>query len=173
MQQIQYNDQDDVVDTLAQQYLTCKLDKEIFAIEVSRVREVLDMVEISRVPNSPSYMRGMINVRGSVIPVMDLCLKFGMTGVETTLDTRIIVLEVIDSDGDNIVVGALADAVHEVTELNEADVEEAPRIGTRWNTDFIRGIGKRNEEFIVILNIDKVFSADELTTFSQVQGEVR
>ncbi len=160
-----------VADTLAEQYLTFRLDSEVFAVEVFRVREVLDIVDITRVPNAPHYMRGMINVRGNVVPVMDMRLKFGMSAIETTLDTRIIVLEVIDSDGDNIVVGALADGVYEVTELEEADVEAAPKIGTRWNTDFIHGIGKRGEQFIVILNIDRVFSTRELNEMARFQGE--
>ena len=169
MEKIQQDADGKVVDTLAEQYLTFRLDAETFAVEVFRVREVLDMIDITRVPNAPHFMRGMINVRGNVVPVMDMRLKFGMSAVETTLDTRIIVLEVVDAEGENIVVGALADGVHEVTELEQADVEAAPKIGTRWNTEFIHGIGKREEEFIVILNIDKVFSSEELSTFASVQ----
>lgn len=145
------------------QYLTFRLNQEIFAVEVFRVREVLDLVNITRVPNAPSYMRGMINVRGHVVPVMDTRNKFGMGEVESTLDTRIIVLEVQDLDGSTIVVGALADGVREVTELSLDDIESAPRIGTSWNTDFIAGIGKRNNQFIVILDIDRVFTSTELT----------
>jgi len=148
------------------QYLTFRLNQEVFAVEVFRVREVLDVVNITRVPNAPSYMRGMINVRGSVVPVMDTRQKFGMGEVEATLDTRIIILEVKDLSGDIIVMGALADSVHEVTELNADDVESAPRLGTSWNTDFIAGIAKRNDQFIVILDIDYVFTSTELTALS-------
>jgi purine-binding chemotaxis protein CheW len=150
------------------QYLTFRLNQEVFAVEVFRVREVLDVVNITRVPNAPSYMRGMINVRGSVVPVMDTRQKFGMGAVEATLDTRIIILEVKDLDGEIIVMGALADSVHEVTELNADDVESAPRLGTSWNTDFIAGIAKRNDQFIVILDIDYVFTSTELTALSDV-----
>lgn len=107
---------DDDVSGNLKQYLTFRLNKEIFAVEVFRVREVLDVVNITRVPNAPSYMRGMINVRGNVVPVMDTRHKFGMGSVGSTTDTRIIVLEIEDPDGETIVVGALADGVHEVTE---------------------------------------------------------
>jgi purine-binding chemotaxis protein CheW len=150
------------------QYLTFRLNQEVFAVEVFRVREVLDVVNITRVPNAPSYMRGMINVRGSVVPVMDTRHKFGMGEVEATLDTRIIILEVKDLDGEIIVMGALADSVHEVTELNADDVESAPHIGTSWDTHFIAGIAKRNDQFIVILDIDYVFTSTELTALSDV-----
>jgi purine-binding chemotaxis protein CheW len=151
-----------------EQYLTFRLNQEVFAVEVFRVREVLDVVNITKVPNAPSYMRGMINVRGSVVPVMDTRLKFGMGEVEATLDTRIIILEVKDLDGEIIVMGALADSVHEVTELNADDVESAPRLGTSWNNDFIAGIAKRNGQFIVILDIDYVFTSTELMALSDV-----
>ena len=151
-----------------EQYLTFRLNQEVFAVEVFRVREVLDVVNITKVPNAPSYMRGMINVRGSVVPVMDTRHKFGMGEVEATLDTRIIILEVKDLDGEIIVMGALADSVHEVTELNADDVESAPRLGTSWNTDFIAGIAKRNDQFIVILDIDYVFTSTELMALSDV-----
>jgi purine-binding chemotaxis protein CheW len=151
-----------------EQYLTFRLNQEVFAVEVFRVREVLEVANITKVPNAPSYMQGMINVRGSVVPVMDTRHKFGMGEVEATLDTRIIILEVKDLDGEIIVMGALADSVHEVTELNADDVEFAPRLGTSWNTDFIAGIAKRNGQFIVILDIDYVFTSTELMALSDV-----
>jgi purine-binding chemotaxis protein CheW len=151
-----------------EQYLTFRLNQEVFAVEVFRVREVLEVANITKVPNAPSYMQGMINVRGSVVPVMDTRHKFGMGEVEATLDTRIIILEVKDLDGEIIVMGALADSVHEVTELNADDVESAPRLGTSWNTDFIAGIAKRNGQFIVILDIDYVFTSTELMALSDV-----
>jgi purine-binding chemotaxis protein CheW len=153
-----------------EQYLTFRLNQEVFAVEVFRVREVLEVANITKVPNAPSYMQGMINVRGSVVPVMDTRHKFGMGEVEATLDTRIIILEVKDLDGEIIVMGALADSVHEVTELNADDVESAPRLGTSWNTDFIAGIAKRNGQFIVILDIDYVFTSTELMALSDVHN---
>ncbi|OQY60443.1 MAG: chemotaxis protein CheW [Desulfobacteraceae bacterium 4572_88] len=143
------------------QYLTFKLEDEVFALDVSQVREVLDLISITKVPRSPEFMRGVINVRGSVVPVVDLRLKFGMSRVEASLDTRIVVME-ITLDGENTMLGALADSVHEVMELESGQIERPPRLGSRWRTEFIRGIGKSNGQFIIILDIDRVFSSDDL-----------
>jgi purine-binding chemotaxis protein CheW len=106
-------------------------------------------------------MRGVINVRGSVVPVIDLRAKFGMESTQRTVDTRIVVME-LDMDGEMTVLGAMADSVHEVIDLPAAAIEPPPKIGSRWRTKFIQGIGKKDEEFILILDIDKVFSYDEL-----------
>jgi purine-binding chemotaxis protein CheW len=143
------------------QYLTFKLDEEIFALDVSQVREVLDLSPITKVPRSPDFMRGVINVRGSVVPVADLRMKFGIPKTEPTVDTRIVVME-ITIDEETTVLGALADAVEEVIELDPDKIEKPPRIGTRWRTEFIKGIGKQDDHFIIILDIDRVFSTDEL-----------
>jgi len=143
------------------QNLTFRLEGELFAVEVAQVREVLDLVNITKVPRAPEYLRGMINVRGSVVPVVDLHVKFGMPAAQTTRDSRIIVLEV-DVDGEKLVIGAIADAVHEVTELEAGDIETVPRIGMRWNTEFMKGIGKRNGRFVILLDVDRVFSTSEL-----------
>ena len=143
------------------QYLTFKLEEEIFALDISKVREVLDFTAITKVPRTPEFMRGVINLRGNVVPVVDMRLKFGMTKTENTVNTCIIIVE-INLDGETTVLGALADAVQEVIELGTGQIEPAPKIGTRLKTDFIQGMGKRDEGFIIILDIDKVFSADEL-----------
>ncbi len=147
--------------TQATQYLTFKVGEEVFALDVIQVREVLDMSPITRVPRSPEFMRGVINVRGSVVPVVDLRLKFGLTKTESTVDTRIVVIE-IGIDGEATVLGALADSVDEVIEMEPDRIEPPPRIGMRWRTEFIKGIGKHNEAFVIILDIDRVFSSDEL-----------
>ena len=102
-------------------------------------------------------MRGVINVRGSVVPVVDLRLKFGMTATKQTVDTRIVVMEIV-LDGEQTVIGSLADAVHDVMELDSAAIEDAPKIGAKWNSSFIKGIGKHNDQFIIILDVDRVFS---------------
>ncbi|MSM40901.1 MAG: chemotaxis protein CheW [Geobacter sp.] len=143
------------------QYLTFKLDDETFAVDVAKVREILDFSTVTKVPQTPDFMRGVINLRGSVVPVVDMRLKFGMSETEKTVDTCIIVLE-ITLDNETAVVGALADSVQEVLELEPENIEPAPRIGTKLNTDFLVGMGKQNETFIMILNIDKVFTLDEL-----------
>lgn len=144
------------------QYLTFKLDEEIFALDIAKVREVLDYTKITKVPRTPEFMRGVINLRGSVVPVVDMRLKFGMTKTDKTVNTCIIIVE-ITLAGETIVLGALADAVHEVMDLEPGQIEPAPKIGTRLKTDFIRGMGRHGDAFIIILDIDKVFSSDELS----------
>jgi purine-binding chemotaxis protein CheW len=143
------------------QYLTFRLEDELFALDIGKVREVLDFTSITKVPQTPDYMRGVINLRGSVVPVIDLRLKFGMTMAEQTVNTCVIIVEV-EMDGEKVVMGAMADAVQEVLDLEPDQIEPAPRIGTKLNTDFIRGMGKHSDQFIIILDIEKVFSVDEL-----------
>ena len=153
--------------TETRQYLTFKLAEEVFAVDVEKVREILELTSITKVPQTPEYMRGVINLRGSVVPVMDMRLKFGMPASEQTVNTCIIVVEVLH-DNEVVVIGALADSVQEVFELEPAQIEPPPRIGTRFNTDFILGMGKNDGQFIMILNIDRTFSTDEL----EVAGEL-
>jgi purine-binding chemotaxis protein CheW len=143
------------------QYLTFELAQELFAIPVEKVREILDVTTITKVPQTPDYMRGVINLRGSVVPVVDLKLKFGMPETERTVNTCIIVMEV-ELEGETTVVGSLADSVQEVLELEPGQIEPAPRIGTKLDTDFIRGMGRYGEQFLMILDIDRIFSANEL-----------
>jgi purine-binding chemotaxis protein CheW len=145
------------------QYLTFKLDEEVFGLAIGKVREVLDFTAVTRVPQTPAYMRGVINLRGSVVPVIDLNLKFGMKETVKTVNTCIIIAE-IEMDGEVTVLGALADSVQEVVELDQDQIEPAPKIGTKLNTDFIKGMGKREEVFIILLDIDKVFSHEEITS---------
>ncbi len=147
--------------TETSQYLTFKLEDEVFALDISKVREVLDFTVVAKVPQTPDFMLGVINLRGSVVPVVDMRLKFGMSATEATVNTCIIIVE-IEIDGEITVLGALADSVQEVMDLDPDQVEPPPRIGTRLNTKFIKGMGKQGENFIIILDIDKVFSADEL-----------
>lgn len=144
------------------QYLTFKLEDEVFGLAIGKVREVLDFTTITKVPRTPEYMRGVINLRGSVVPVVDLHLKFGLAQTEKTVNTCIIIVE-IQMEGEITVLGALADSVQEVVELEPEQIEPAPKIGTKLNTEFIKGMGKREEEFIILLDIDKVFSSDELS----------
>jgi len=144
------------------QYLTFKLEDEVFAVDISKVREVLDFTTVTKVPRTPGFMRGVINLRGSVVPVADMRLKFGMSMTEKTVHTCIIIVE-IDLDGATTVLGALADSVQEVIDLEPDQIEPAPRIGTKLRTEFIKGMGKRDDHFIIILDIDKVFTAEDLT----------
>jgi purine-binding chemotaxis protein CheW len=143
------------------QYLTFKLDEERFALDVAKVREILDFTTITRVPQTPAFMKGVINLRGSVVPVIDMRLKFGMSETEKTVNTCIVVVEV-EFESETIILGALADSVQEVVEMEPNQIEPAPRIGTRLDTDFIRGMGKRDDNFIMILDIDKIFTSEEI-----------
>ena len=143
------------------QYLTFKLDEEVFALDVAKVREILEYTSVTKVPQTLDFMRGVINLRGSVVPVIDLRLKFGMTATEQTVNTCIIVAEV-DMGGETLLLGALADSVQEVDEMEPGQIEAAPNIGTRLNIDFIKGMGKKDGNFVMILDIDKVFTDNEL-----------
>ncbi|MBE7415779.1 MAG: chemotaxis protein CheW [Deltaproteobacteria bacterium] len=147
------------------QYLTFRLEDEVFALDITQVREVLDFTTVTKVPRTPDFMRGVINLRGSVVPVVDMRLKFCMSRTEQTVNTCIIIVE-ISLDGEKLVIGALADSVQEVIEIEPGQIEPPPRIGTRLNTEFIKGMGKRDEQFIIILDIDKIFSSGELAVIS-------
>ncbi|MBI4330011.1 MAG: chemotaxis protein CheW [Chloroflexi bacterium] len=157
--------------TKATQYLTFTLDEEVFALDISKVREVLDFRTVTKVPRTPVFMRGVINLRGSVVPVVDMRLKFGMSKTEKTVNTCIIIVE-IALDGETAVLGALVDSVQEVMELEPDQIGPAPRIGARLRTEFIGGMGKRDDHFIIILDIDQIFSVDELAAAQDVGGEM-
>jgi len=151
------------------QYMTFKLGDELFAINVSQVREVLEVQQITRVPTAPSYMRGVVNVRGQAIPVVDLRLRFGLPKLVDTITTRVIVME-LNLDGETAILGGLADSVHEVIELDESNINPPPRIAMRWRTDFILGMGKRGDQFIIILDVNAVFSSEELVAVTESTG---
>ena len=143
----------------ATQLLTFTLGEERFALDIARVREVMDYTTVTKVPRTPEYMSGVINLRGVVVPVVDMRRKFGMSPTEKTVSTCVIIVELV-LEGETVVVGAMADSVCEVIDLESAQIEPAPRIGTSLNTEFIKGMGKHNETFIIILDIDRCFSGD-------------
>jgi len=145
--------------TEMRQYLTFKLADEIFGVDVAKVREILELTTITRMPQMPEYVCGVINLRGSVVPVIDLKLKLGMAATARTVNTCIVLVEV-RRDEETIVLGALADSVQEVYELEPENIEPAPKIGSGLNTDFIQGMGKHIQQFMMILDIDKVFADD-------------
>ena len=152
--------------TETSQYLTFTLDDELFALDIAKVREVLEFSSATRVPRTPDFMRGVINLRGNVVPVVDLRLKFGLSETVRSISTCVIIVEV-EVDGEKTVLGALADSVQEVVDLEPGQIDPPPRSGTRLDTAFIKGMGKRNEQFLILLDIDRVFSSEELTL---VQG---
>ncbi|MBI5015731.1 MAG: chemotaxis protein CheW [Deltaproteobacteria bacterium] len=147
--------------TETSQYLTFTLDRELFALPIAKVREVLEFTAVTKVPRTPNFMRGVLNLRGNVVPVVDLRLKFGMSCTERTIDSCVVITEVA-IDGEMTVLGALADAVQEVLELEPEQIDPPPRIGTRLDTAFIQGMGKHDDQFLILLDIDKVFTSEEL-----------
>jgi purine-binding chemotaxis protein CheW len=150
-----------------EQYVTFKLGDECFAVEVSRAREILDFREVTRVPQTPKFMLGVINLRGNVVPVIDMRLKLGMPATEKTIDTCIIVME-LRIDGEVLIVGALADSVQEVSEFQSDMIEPPPRIGSRLNTQYLKGMRNVDDQFVIILDIDRVFYAEELSLVQNV-----
>ncbi len=148
-------------DSTFNQYLTFTLAGEQDAVPVGKVREVLEYTRITRLPKTADFMKGLINLRGTGVPVIDLRLKFGMEETIVGKDTAIVVLDVNGAKGE-VVVGALADAVHEVVEINAEHIEPAPRFGTKLAAEFIQGVGKRDGRFIIILDIDHIFNNDEV-----------
>lgn len=134
---------------------------EVFAIDVLKVIEILELSKITKVPRSPDFMVGIINLRGNVLPVIDARIKFGMPPKEATVDSCIIVMNV-EIDDDVITLGALVDSVSEVLEVENSAIQKSPTIGTRYNSAFIDGLVKRNDDFIMILNVGKAFSQDDV-----------
>lgn len=138
--------------------LTLRMQDEMFAIEAGSVREILDLVPITEVPNAPAFVTGLINVRGRVVPLADLRVMFDMDRPPPDQDTRIVVIEA-EIEGEPTVVGILADKVYDVTEIEAAAIQEAPKVGMRWRPEFVKGIGKRNGNFIVIPDLGRIFES--------------
>jgi len=155
----------------SQQYVTFSLGEELFGVEVSRAREILSLTPVTRVPQTPDYLLGVINLRGQVVPVVDMRLKLGLSAGAETEDTCIIVVDV-QVDGEIITVGALADAVREVMDIRSDQIEPPPRLGTRLKTEFINGMGKVDEQFMILLNIDRIFNSEELAWVQEASDDV-
>jgi purine-binding chemotaxis protein CheW len=150
-----------MTDSTFNQYVTFTLIEEQYAVSVRKVREVLEYTRITKLPRTADFMKGIINLRGAGVPVIDLRLKFGMEETPVGKETAIIVLDV-DSRAGPVVVGVLADSVHEVVEIAPGDVEPAPHFGTSLSSEFIQGVGKCDSGFIIILDIDHIFNSDEV-----------
>jgi len=151
------------------QYLTFSLGAEVFAFDVAKVREVLELIPITKVPRAPEYMSGVVNVRGSVVPVIDLRLKLGMGTAERTVNTCIIVIEV-PLDGGMTVLGVLVDSVQEVVEFEGSQIAPAPRIGTGVKIEFLSGIGRREDRFVLIMDIARVLSDEDFQMLADAEG---
>jgi purine-binding chemotaxis protein CheW len=147
--------------TSISQYLTFKLDQELFAVDICKVREVLELSTMTKVPRTPDFMRGVINLRGSVVPVVDVRLKLGLGMTDRTVDTCVVIAE-IAVDGERTVLGALVDSVQEVIDLDANHLAPPPHLGSRVDASVIRGMGKRDDQFIMILDLDRVFTVQEV-----------
>lgn len=143
------------------QYLTFGLGDEIFALNVFQVREILDIAAVTKIPSTPDFMLGVINVRGCVVPVIDLKAKLNLKRTNQTINNRFVIIEII-IESNMTIIGLLADAVHNVMDLSAEKIEAPPQLGVRWKSNFIKGIGKHNEDFIMILDVDHLFSAEEI-----------
>jgi purine-binding chemotaxis protein CheW len=148
-------------------YLTFKLGDELFAASVGKVIEILEIPKITRVPRSPEFMRGVVNLRGNVLSVIDSRIKFGLPPVEDTVSTCIIVMT-IQIDGQEMTMGLIADAVKEVVEIDKTSIQELPEIGSKYKSGFIEGMVKSDDQFIMILDIDLVFSSEEANILQDV-----
>lgn len=151
-------------------YLTFYLDNELFGLNIILVREVLEFTPVTRVPMTADFMRGVINVRGHVVPVVDLRQKFGLEKVDETINTCIIIVE-LNIDGESSTMGALVDGVQEVLDIAPEQIESSPRLGSRIDTRFIQGIGKLGDQFVILLDIQAIFSTRELSLISGMQQE--
>lgn len=141
-------------------FLTFFLSGEEYGLEILKVHEIIGMLPITRVPQTPVFLKGVINLRGKVIPVVDLRLKFGMPAAETTSETCIVVMHIRTLE-----VGVIVDRVSEVIDIREGEIEPPPSFGTAFNTDLILGIGKTQERVRILLNIDRVLLTGELSQF--------
>ena len=153
-------------------YLTFMLGEEIFGANVAKVLNILEMTKITKVPKAPSYMKGVINLRGSVLPLIDTRIKFDMGETVYTPNTCILVLD-IDMSGETVHVGALVDSVQEVLEIDDANIQPPPSIGSKYKSEFIEGMAKINDDFIMLLNMDLIFSSSELSLLKESSGEIQ
>jgi purine-binding chemotaxis protein CheW len=146
--------------TIDTQFVTLGIDREVFAVPVDSVLEILDMRELFRVPDAPAHVAGLIDVRGRSVPVIDLRVKLGLPAASVTEGTRIMVLE-IPLAGRQLVLGLIADRVYEVASLDGGRLEPPPDIGTKWHSEYISGVGRRGEHFVVVFNLGQLFASDE------------
>lgn len=142
-------------------YLSFKLEDEFFSIPVMKVLEILEVPKITKVPHSPDYLKGVINLRGAVLPVIDTRVKFGMTPTDFSINTSILVLSV-QHEEETLTVGVLVDSVVEVFEIDDVDIKPSPSIGAKYRAEFIEGMINYEDRFMMLLDIDQIFSLMEL-----------
>ncbi|VTU25249.1 MULTISPECIES: chemotaxis protein CheW [unclassified Variovorax] len=154
------------------QYLTFMLAGEAFAIGILAIKEIIEYHSLTEVPMMPASVRGVINLRGAVVPVMDLLARFGRPSSEVSKRTCIVIVEV-ETGGERQVIGVMVDAVNEVLDIAPADIEPPPNFGARIRSDFIQGMGKVKGRFVILLDVDHVLSLDEAGALAALQAEAQ
>lgn len=143
------------------QYLSFTLREESFSVEIAKVREVLDVTTLTRIPRMPGYLAGVINLRSNVVPVVDLGVVLGMAPIDKTVNTCIMIVDIhVLGEEAAIQMGVLTDSVQAVLDLSEEDIESVPKMGTNLNTDFIKGMGRMDDKFLILLDIDRVLASE-------------
>jgi len=154
----------------AGQFLTFKLANEEFAVPIMQVKEIIEYHDLTSVPMVPEFIAGALNLRGSIVPVINLAVKFGMPPSDITRRTCVVIMEV-QLDGEQAVMGVLVDKVLQVIDISDENIDAAPTLGTKIRTDFIRGMGKLDDRFVIILAIDEVLSVEEIAVVGNLQNE--
>lgn len=154
------------------QYLTFMLAGEVFAIGILAIKEIIEYHSLTEVPMMPASVRGVINLRGAVVPVMDLLARFGRPSSEITKRTCIVIVEILAGDEPQVI-GVVVDAVNEVLDIAPADIEPPPAFGARVRSDFIQGMGKVKGKFVILLDVDHVLSLDEVGALASMQTEAQ
>lgn len=154
-----------LVANMIQQYLTFVLGREIFAINILNIKEIIEYGQLTEVPKMPAFIRGVINLRGAVVPVIDMAARFDKPTAEITRKTCIVIIEVAHADTTQVV-GIMVDAVNEVVDIEAGNIEPAPSFGANIRVDFIEGMGKIDGKFIILLNVNKVLSVDEIANLA-------
>ena len=153
------------------QFLSFTLRGEHFAVEINKVREVLDVSALTRIPRMPDYLSGVINLRGAVVPVVDLGLKLGMDLIKNDVNTCIIIVEVsVEEQSEAVMMGVLTDGVQAVLDLHSEEIESVPKMGTGIDTDFIKGMGRDGDKFLILLDINRVLVAEGKAALQDLAG---
>ncbi|MCK4864699.1 MAG: purine-binding chemotaxis protein CheW [Gammaproteobacteria bacterium] len=166
------NNMSDVTDEIKMegdgtQFLTFILANEAYGVEILRVQEIKGWTPVTRIPNTPEYMQGVLNLRGTIVPIVDMRMRFNLEQIEYTPITVIIVLSVKSENGERVI-GLVVDSVSDVIDVNATDIKATPNFGTTLNTEFIDGLATSNENMVMLLDVDKLLSVDEMTALAQI-----
>ncbi len=165
-------DEDQVRSGHIQQFLTFVLNDEVYGIDILDIREILDYDNLTVVPLMPDFISGVINLRGNVVPVVNLARRFELQPKEIGKRTSIIIIDIKDSDEQSVEVGIIVDNVNEVIELASSDIAPAPTFGARIRTDFIQGMSKNTDKLMILLEVDHVLAINELSQFVEISDEL-